>query len=66
MKFFYQSLAQIVENHFPAVLCLVIETKGSTPRKTDSKMVVMPDGKVIGTIGGGKNRISSHRESTCH
>lgn len=31
----------------------VISTKGSTPRKAGSKMIVYDSGKVIGTIGGG-------------
>ncbi len=35
------------------VLATIIGTKGSTPRKTGSKMLVYPDGKIHGTIGGG-------------
>jgi xanthine dehydrogenase accessory factor len=34
-------------------LVTVISTKGSTPRKAGSKMIVYDSGKVIGTIGGG-------------
>jgi xanthine dehydrogenase accessory factor len=32
----------------------VVATKGSTPRKAGSKMVVFPDGSFVGTIGGGR------------
>ncbi|MEW9122286.1 MAG: XdhC/CoxI family protein [Thermotaleaceae bacterium] len=31
----------------------VISTKGSTPRKSGAKMIVWPDGRTIGSIGGG-------------
>ncbi|WP_019552795.1 XdhC family protein [Propionispira raffinosivorans] len=35
------------------VLATIVETKGSTPRKTGSQMLIFPDGQVRGTIGGG-------------
>lgn len=35
------------------VLATIIATKGSTPRKAGSQMLVLPDGQVRGTIGGG-------------
>ncbi|MFN8532122.1 MAG: XdhC family protein [Dehalococcoidia bacterium] len=35
------------------VLATIVGTKGSTPRKTGSKMLIYPDGKIRGTIGGG-------------
>lgn len=34
-------------------LCIIVETKGSTPRKIGTKMMVSEDGTVKGTIGGG-------------
>ena len=34
-------------------LCTIIETKGSTPRKAGSKMLVYEDKSISGTIGGG-------------
>lgn len=36
-----------------AALVTIINTKGSTPRKAGSKMLIWPDGKTVGTIGGG-------------
>jgi xanthine/CO dehydrogenase XdhC/CoxF family maturation factor len=36
-----------------AVLVTIIATRGSTPRKAGSKMLVCADGKTVGTIGGG-------------
>ncbi|MDD2922877.1 MAG: XdhC family protein [Anaerolineales bacterium] len=49
----YQALAEIEANNESAALCTVIESKGSTPRHVGSKMLVYPDGKFIGTVGGG-------------
>ncbi len=36
-----------------AVLVTVTKSAGSTPRKQGAKMIVLPDGKFYGTIGGG-------------
>lgn len=36
-----------------AALCIVVETTGSTPRKSGSKMLVTESGETFGTIGGG-------------
>lgn len=39
---------------FPVVaLATIIQTWGSTPRKAGVKMVICPDGSILGTIGGG-------------
>lgn len=36
-----------------AVVCQVVETKGSTPQKAGAMMVVGADGRQVGTLGGG-------------
>lgn len=36
-----------------SVLVTIVDTRGSTPRKAGSKMLVLPDGRCSGTIGGG-------------
>lgn len=36
-----------------AALCTICFTQGSTPREVGAKMLVFPDGKIQGTIGGG-------------
>jgi xanthine dehydrogenase accessory factor len=36
-----------------AALCIIVDTKGSSPRKTGTKMIVYEDGSIEGTIGGG-------------
>jgi len=48
-----QSLIEIKEQKRAAVLCIITESSGSTPRKAGSKMLVFPDGSIQGSIGGG-------------
>jgi len=59
MKFLYQSLAELERTNASAALCTVVKSSGSTPRHVGSKMLVYPDGKFIGTVGGGEleNRV---------
>ncbi len=35
-------------------LCTVVRTAGSTPRKSAARMLVLSDGKIRGTVGGGR------------
>lgn len=37
----------------PRALITIIETKGSVPRDIGAKMIVWPDGRILGSIGGG-------------
>ncbi len=55
----YQALADLEQHHQAAALCTVVRTSGSTPRHSTSKMLVYPDGAILGTIGGGEleNRV---------
>ncbi|HEY3475710.1 MAG TPA: XdhC family protein, partial [Anaerolineales bacterium] len=49
----YQALSEVEQNNESAALCTVVKSIGSTPRHVGSKMLVYPDGKFIGTVGGG-------------
>ena len=53
MQEIFNDLKTVIEQGIPAVLCIVTGTKGSTPRKAGSKMLVFNDGSIKGTIGGG-------------
>jgi xanthine dehydrogenase accessory factor len=59
MNSIYQALAELERNNGSAALCTVTSSEGSTPRHVGSKMLVYPDGKFIGTVGGGEleNRV---------
>src|SRR4029079_11341692 len=54
MSSIYQALSELERNNESAALCTVVKSEGSTPRHVGSKMLVYPDGKFIGTVGGGE------------
>jgi xanthine dehydrogenase accessory factor len=49
----YAEMAALVAEGRPFVLATVIESAGSTPQKPGSKLVVLGDGSLRGTVGGG-------------
>ena len=55
----YRSLAELEETNQAAAFCTIVRCQGSTPRGVGSKMLVYPDGSIIGTVGGGEveNRV---------
>ncbi|GAB4498957.1 MAG: XdhC/CoxI family protein [Anaerolineales bacterium] len=53
MTSIFQALSELEKNNQSAALCTVVKSEGSTPRHVGSKMLVYPDGKFIGTVGGG-------------
>ncbi|HJR80147.1 MAG TPA: XdhC/CoxI family protein [Anaerolineales bacterium] len=54
MSSIYQALSEIEKNNGSAALCTVISSEGSTPRHVGSKMLVYPDHRFLGTVGGGE------------
>ena len=55
----YHALAELERTHEPAALCTVVRASGATPRHATSKMLVHPDGRILGSVGGGEleNRV---------
>ncbi len=53
MENLYTTLDKLAKNGTPAALCTLVDSSGSTPRKAGSKMIVMHDKTIVGTIGGG-------------
>ena len=53
MENYYDQIQKLKEEGKNAALCVVTSTKGSTPRKTGAKMIVLENGSIYGTIGGG-------------
>ncbi len=49
-----KSLADLSNSGRLGALCTIIRCNGSTPRKEGSKMLVYPDGSIVGSIGGGE------------
>lgn len=50
----YERLADIERTGVSAALATVIRTEGSVPRREGTKMIVLFDGRIEGTIGGGE------------
>ncbi len=59
MTTLYQAIVEVEKNNGTGALCTIIRSQGSTPRHVTSKMLVYPDGHIIGTVGGGEveNRV---------
>ncbi|MFC2068356.1 XdhC family protein [Chloroflexota bacterium] len=53
MNNIYQEIARITFEGKEAALITIISSVGSTPRKGGTKMLVMADGSILGSIGGG-------------
>jgi xanthine dehydrogenase accessory factor len=53
MRTVLRHLIDALEQDRELVICQVIETRGSTPQKAGSMMVIDPDGGQAGTLGGG-------------
>src|SRR5215210_6540113 len=53
MRDLLRHLTDVLERGREALLCQVVQTKGSTPQKAGALMLVAPDGGQVGTLGGG-------------
>lgn len=49
----FDELDQLRESGSSFVMATIVRTKGSSPREAGAKMLVLPDGSIRGTIGGG-------------
>ena len=49
----FEKITHLQKTNTSAALVTVIQTRGSVPRESGSKMIVEADGKIHGTIGGG-------------
>jgi xanthine dehydrogenase accessory factor len=49
----FEALAQALDRGEDAALVTIVSAQGSTPQRVGAKMLVFPDGRTVGTIGGG-------------
>jgi xanthine dehydrogenase accessory factor len=49
----FAAVAEALEKGESAALVTIVSTTGSTPQRVGAKMLVFPDGRLVGTIGGG-------------
>lgn len=50
---FLRRVAEALEQGAAAVLVTVVEVEGAAPREPGARMLVLPEGRVEGTVGGG-------------
>lgn len=53
VKELFEQLIQLIHQRQDCVLVTVVESSGSTPRESGARMLVIKDGRIAGTIGGG-------------
>ena len=49
-----RELSAAVQNGEPVVLATIVATRRSVPRHAGTKMLIYPDGRLTGTVGGGE------------
>ncbi len=49
----FAALAEALERGEEVALVTIVAAHGSTPQRVGAKMLVYPDGRTVGTIGGG-------------
>lgn len=53
MQPLYQELCAFAQKKQPFALATLVGTSGSSPQNTGAKVLFFPDGRIVGTIGGG-------------
>jgi len=51
---FYEKVQELLAGNVPFVSVTIVDTIGSVPQNAGSKMLVVEDGLLFGTVGGGK------------
>jgi len=59
----YQEVVKIRAEGKEAALVTIISASGSTPREEGAKMLVMPDGSIVDSIGGGSVELQVIKEA---
>ena len=63
MREIYQKVIELIESEEMGAYCTVVETKGSTPQKPGSKLLILPDLRNVGTLGGGCVEAEARRQA---
>jgi xanthine dehydrogenase accessory factor len=63
MEDIYREIVKVKAEGEEAALVTVVSASGSTPREEGAKMLVRPDGSILGTIGGGSLEARAIKEA---
>ncbi|HHU32390.1 MAG TPA: XdhC family protein [Clostridia bacterium] len=58
-----QTIIEEIGVNSPAVLATIVNVSGSVPRHEGAQMLIFPDGRSVGTIGGGCGEAEVRREA---
>jgi xanthine dehydrogenase accessory factor len=53
MARFYDLISEVLDGGEPFAMAIISGIKGSSPQKQGAKALFLPDGRIIGTVGGG-------------
>lgn len=54
MRDFYESVSTLLDRHACFTIATIVRVAGSSPRDAGAKLIVLEDGSIEGTLGGGK------------
>jgi xanthine dehydrogenase accessory factor len=60
---FFRQIVSLLEGERPFALATVVHTSGSTPQKAGARAVILPDGRLLGTLGGGCMEAECRRQA---
>ena len=63
MRDIYTKILNLIEAQQVGAYCTVVETKGSTPQKPGAKLLILPDLRNVGTLGGGCVEAEARRQA---
>ena len=63
MREIYKEILNLIDVAQVGAYCTVVETKGSTPQKPGSKLLILPDLRNVGTLGGGCVEAEARRQA---
>jgi xanthine dehydrogenase accessory factor len=61
MDTLYGEVVELLAGDAPFTLATVVHASGSTPQKAGAKAIFLPDGRIVGTLGGGCMEAESRR-----
>src|SRR5712692_906229 len=60
---FFGEILALLDQQRPVAPATVVHTAGSTPQKAGARAIFLPDGRVLGTLGGGCMEAESRRRA---
>jgi len=59
----FQQISELEQQGEHFAVCTIVESRGSTPRRTGSKMIVKRGGEILGSVGGGEVEERARQEA---